>query len=140
MVWSLSQQGGQSAKHWTWTRLSKGWCNIWKGSKIKDPLKSLKFFLYGRFYRHLQTSTDYNYQNYHMRMSWTSDFTHSESMTFTAAGASATVLGRPNDEIGMMLHDIRDIRDWRCLEMSRDVWGCLEYLKKNDEKQVSKNL
>jgi hypothetical protein len=40
-------------------------------------------------------------------------------MTFTAAGASATVLGRPNDEIAMLLHhDIRDIRDWRCLEMS----------------------
>lgn len=59
------------------------------------------------------------------------DFTHSESMTFTAAGASASVLGRPNDEIAMLLHhDIRDIRDWRCLE----------YLKKNDENPVSKNL
>jgi len=122
-VWSLPQQGGQSAKHWTWTRLSKGWCNIWKGSKIKDPLKSLKFFLYGRFYRHLQTLSELSHA--------LADFTHSESMTFTAAGASASVLGRPNDEIAMLLHhDIRDIRDWRCLE----------YLKKNDENPVSKNL
>jgi hypothetical protein len=85
-------------------------------------------------YRHLQTSTDI----YRLQLSELShalaDFTHSESMTFTAAGASATVLGRPNDEIAMLLHhDIRDIRDWRCLEMSG-------VSQKKDENQVSKNL
>ena len=97
-----------------------------EGIKDQRSIKIIKVFSVWQIlqtstdiYRHLQTSTDI----YRLQLSELShalaDFTHSESMTFTAAGASATVLGRPNDEIAMLLHhDIRDIRDWRCLEMS----------------------
>ena len=47
---------------------------------------------------------------------------------------------RPNDEIAMLLHDIRVIRVWRCLEMSGDVWGISKKLMKIKFRKTCKSL